>query len=110
MPYQPLQNGPDMRDMLLACSGVHQDVVYVHHYTVTQHVSKHLVNEGLKHRGCICQAIGRYPVFMVPGAGVEVVLPIHSFSDVHQVEDTASIQFGKVLSTVYLFNCSGYER
>jgi hypothetical protein len=89
MPYQLLQNGPDMRDMLLAYSGVHLEVVYVYHYTATQHISKRLVNEGLKHRGCICQAVGHYPVFLVPSAGNEGGLPFFPLPDVHQVVGTA---------------------
>ncbi len=77
--------------MVLLGPGVNKDVVQVDEDMFVEHVTEHVIDEGLEDGRGISEAKGHDKVFVMPGGHVEGRLPLVPLSDADQVVGVAEV-------------------
>ena len=80
-----------MMDMLMLGFREDQNVIEVDEDKLVEHVSEHIVNQGLENSRGIGEAEGHYQVLMMPRRSVKGRFPLISLSDLDQMVGIAKV-------------------
>ncbi len=78
--------------MLFPGSGEDEDVIHVDEDEVVEHVSEHVIDQGLEDSRSTGEAEAHYEVFIMPHGGVECCLSLVALSDGDQVVSIAKVK------------------
>ena len=91
---EALEDRLDMMNVLLFGPGEDEYIIKIHKDISVEHVSEHIIDEGLEHSRSIGEPERHHQVFVMSCRGVEGRLPLIPLSDPHQMVGVAEIQLG----------------
>ena len=86
-----LEHSPDMMDMLMQSLREDQNVIEIDEDKLVEHVSEHVLKQGLKNSRGIGEAEGHYQVLVMPRRSVKCRFPFISLSDPDQMVGIAKV-------------------